>query len=55
VGVKTLVPRGLLRMASGRVTMVIHPPVSTEGRTANEAALLAEEIRSRVADGCART
>jgi 1-acyl-sn-glycerol-3-phosphate acyltransferase len=54
-GIKTLVPRGLLRMRSGRVTMVIHSPVSTEGRTANEAARLAEEIRTRVADGCART
>jgi 1-acyl-sn-glycerol-3-phosphate acyltransferase len=53
VGVKTLVPRGLLRMASGRVTMIIHSPVPTAGRMPEEAGLLAEEVRSRVAAGCA--
>ena len=55
VGVKALVPRGLLRMKSGRITMIIHSPVETEGRAPDAAAGLAEEVRSRVADGCART
>jgi 1-acyl-sn-glycerol-3-phosphate acyltransferase len=43
VGVKALVPGGLLRMRAGDVIMTIHPPVSTAGRSADD---VADEVRS---------
>jgi 1-acyl-sn-glycerol-3-phosphate acyltransferase len=50
-GVKRVVPRGLPTLRPGTVRMVIHPAVSTTGRTADAAASLAEEVRRVVAGG----
>jgi 1-acyl-sn-glycerol-3-phosphate acyltransferase len=54
VGVKDVVPRGLLRMKPGRVRLVLQAPVPTAGRPMDEASALAEEVRQHVAEGCAR-
>jgi 1-acyl-sn-glycerol-3-phosphate acyltransferase len=43
VGVKALVPGGLLRMRAGDVVMTLHPPVPTGGRSADD---VADEVRS---------
>ena len=51
LGVKRVVPRGISTLKPGRVRLVIHPPVSTEGRDADSAASLAEEVRRVVARG----
>jgi 1-acyl-sn-glycerol-3-phosphate acyltransferase len=53
-GVKRLAARGLLRLKPGTVRLTIHPPVSTAGRDARDAAALADEVHRVVADGCAR-
>ena len=52
-GVKRIAPRGLLRMKPGTVRLTIHPPVSTAGRDARDAAALADHVRRVVAEGCA--
>lgn len=54
VGIKRLAPGGLLRMKPGQVRMVIHQPVATVGRTPEEAATLAEEVRHVVAATCSQ-
>ncbi len=54
VGVKAVVPRGVLSVRAGVVRLVAHPPVATSGRGAEEAAVLAEEVRQTVARACAR-
>jgi 1-acyl-sn-glycerol-3-phosphate acyltransferase len=51
LGVKRVVPRGIATLTPGTVRLVIHPPVSTEGRDADSAASLAEEVRRVVAAG----
>jgi len=53
VGVKTLVPRGLVSLRPGAVLVRIHPPLRTEGRDAAEAETLAEQVRAVVAGGLA--
>jgi 1-acyl-sn-glycerol-3-phosphate acyltransferase len=50
-GVKRVVPRGISTLRPGRVRLVIHPAVPTEGRGADDAASLAEEVRRVVAAG----
>ncbi len=50
-GVKRVVPRGLMTLEPGTVRLVIHPVVSTAGRTAEAAAAIAEEVRLVVAGG----
>jgi 1-acyl-sn-glycerol-3-phosphate acyltransferase len=45
IGVKALVPCGLVRMRAGSVQMRIHPPVDTEGRTADD---VAAEVRAAI-------
>jgi 1-acyl-sn-glycerol-3-phosphate acyltransferase len=50
-GVKRVVPRGLRTLRPGTVRLVIHPAVSTTGRTTEAAASLAEEVRRVVAGG----
>ena len=52
-GVKAVIPRGILSLRPGLVRVVVHPPVPTTGRTAGDAAILAEEVRAVVASGCA--
>lgn len=52
VGVKAVAPRGVLTVRPGTVRIVVHPAVATTGRSADDAALLAEEIRTTVARGC---
>jgi len=52
-GVKRLAPRGLLRLRPGTVFLTIHPAVSTEGRDARDAGVLAAEVRRVVAGACA--
>jgi hypothetical protein len=51
--VKRVVPHGISTLKPGTVRLVIHPPVSTEGRGADSAASLAEEVRRVVASGVA--
>jgi 1-acyl-sn-glycerol-3-phosphate acyltransferase len=53
VGVKRVVPRGLMTLRPGTVEVRVHPPVAVTGRAASEAEALAEEIRKTVAAGCA--
>ena len=43
IGVKALVPRGLVRARPGNVTLRIHPPVMTAGRSAEA---VADEVRA---------
>jgi 1-acyl-sn-glycerol-3-phosphate acyltransferase len=52
VGVKSVVPRGVLTVRPGVVRMVVHPAVATAGRAPDAAVALAEEIRATVARGC---
>jgi 1-acyl-sn-glycerol-3-phosphate acyltransferase len=52
VGVKQ-VARGGLRIGAGRVRVVVHAPICTTGRDAEQAAELAEEVRKIVTLGCA--
>jgi 1-acyl-sn-glycerol-3-phosphate acyltransferase len=54
VGVKAVVPGGVLSVRAGVVRLVAHPPVATSGRSAEEADVLAEEVRQTVAGECAR-
>jgi len=49
VGVKQVVPFGILTLRPGRVVVRLHPPVPTAGR---DAEALAEEVRRIVARGC---
>ena len=51
-GVKDVVPRGLPSVHPGRVRVALHPVVPVEGRAADEAEALAEEVRTIVARGC---
>jgi 1-acyl-sn-glycerol-3-phosphate acyltransferase len=53
VGVKAVVPRGLPSVRPGLVRVALHPVVPVEGRSADEAEALAEEVRRVVARGCA--
>jgi 1-acyl-sn-glycerol-3-phosphate acyltransferase len=50
VGVKEIVPSGILTLRPGRVVMHLHPAVSTSGPA--DAETLAEEVRRIVARGC---
>lgn len=52
LGVKQVVPHGVLSVRAGVVRLRVHPAVSTAGRPADEAAQLAEEVRATVARGC---
>jgi 1-acyl-sn-glycerol-3-phosphate acyltransferase len=52
IGVK-LVARGGLDVHAGTVRLVVHPPIPTAGRTLDQAAVLAEEVRTIVTSGCA--
>jgi len=52
VGVKAVVPSGLLDVRPGSVLLRVHPPIPVSGRSAGEALALAEETRLVVAAGC---
>ncbi|MCG6920600.1 MAG: 1-acyl-sn-glycerol-3-phosphate acyltransferase [Acidobacteria bacterium] len=52
VGVKAIVPRGLLSLEPGTVDVRVHPPVPVEGRGPEEAEALAAEVRQIVSAGC---
>ncbi len=52
VGVKRLVPRGLLSLRSGTLAVRIHPAVATAGVDASTAETLAESVRAIVVRGC---
>jgi 1-acyl-sn-glycerol-3-phosphate acyltransferase len=52
VGVKAIVPRGLLSLEPGTVDVRVHPPVPVEGRGPEEAEALADEVRQIVSAGC---
>ncbi len=52
VGVKNVVPRGIFSVRKGRVRLVVHPAVATQGLSPDDAAVLAEEVRMIVAQGC---
>jgi hypothetical protein len=46
LGVKAIVPRGLVRLRPGRVVLRLHPAISTDGRTAQA---VADEVRAVIA------
>jgi 1-acyl-sn-glycerol-3-phosphate acyltransferase len=50
-GVKHVAPGGL-RVRGGRVDLLVHPPVATAGRDAEQAGALAEEVRRIVMAAC---
>jgi 1-acyl-sn-glycerol-3-phosphate acyltransferase len=52
VGVKPLVPRGLLSLRPGSVRMRLHPAIPVDGLSTDSAQGLAEEVRQVVAAGC---
>ena len=52
VGVKDVVPQGILTLRTGTVRLLIHPPVPTQGRDADAAHVFASEIQAIVARGC---
>jgi 1-acyl-sn-glycerol-3-phosphate acyltransferase len=52
VGVKALVPRGLISLRPGRVVLRVHAPLPVDGRTKDDAEALAEQTRQIVARGC---
>jgi len=52
VGVKSLIPSGILTLRPGRVVVRLHPAVSTSGRDPEYAEALAEAVRRIVARGC---
>lgn len=52
VGVKAVVPKGVLSVRPGVVRLVAHPSVATAGRSADRSDLLAEEVRKVVAGAC---
>jgi 1-acyl-sn-glycerol-3-phosphate acyltransferase len=53
VGVKSVVPHGILTLRTGTVRLRIHPPVATADRDAAAADVFAEEVRQIVRQGCA--
>ena len=52
VGVKRLVPRGLLSLRPGSVGLRIHPAIPVAGMSTDSALALAEQVRTVVAAGC---
>lgn len=52
IGVKQVAAGGL-RVSAGQVQIVVHAPIQTTGRDAEQAADLAEEVRRIVTTGCA--
>lgn len=52
VGVKALVPSGLLSLRPGRALLRVHTAIPVAGRSADDALALAEETRLVVAAGC---
>jgi 1-acyl-sn-glycerol-3-phosphate acyltransferase len=46
VGVKAIVPRGLVHLRPGRVVLRLHPAISTQGRTAQA---VADEVHAVIA------
>jgi 1-acyl-sn-glycerol-3-phosphate acyltransferase len=52
IGVKRVVPRGLLTLVPGSVRIRIHAPIPTAGRAVEQAAAFAEEVRQVVVRGC---
>lgn len=52
VGVRRVMPRGVLTLRPGRVAVRIHPAVATIGRDPAEAEAMAEEVRAIVVRGC---
>jgi hypothetical protein len=51
IGVK-VVARGGLDVHAGSVRLVVHAPIPTVGRDADQAGALAEEVRRIVTGGC---
>jgi 1-acyl-sn-glycerol-3-phosphate acyltransferase len=51
IGVK-VVARGGLDVHAGHVRLLVHPPIATAGREADQAGALADEVRAVVAGGC---
>lgn len=52
VGVKRVIPRGILTLRPGTVQVKIHPLIPTSGRVPEEAESLAGEVRAIVVRGC---
>jgi 1-acyl-sn-glycerol-3-phosphate acyltransferase len=51
-GVKRVAPAGLVRLRPGRVVVRLHPPISTEGLTVDEAGALGDRVQAVVAASC---
>jgi 1-acyl-sn-glycerol-3-phosphate acyltransferase len=52
VGVKDVIPSGLLTLRPGRVALRVHPPVPTAQFKPEDAEALADQVRRIVARGC---
>jgi 1-acyl-sn-glycerol-3-phosphate acyltransferase len=53
VGVRRLVGSGLKGFRPGTVRLAVHPPITTLGRSSEDAATLAEKARQVIEAGCA--
>jgi 1-acyl-sn-glycerol-3-phosphate acyltransferase len=53
IGVKRRIPRGALSLSKGTVRLEILPAVPVSGKSPEEAATLASEVRDKVARACA--
>ncbi len=54
VGTRDVLPADSLRIRPGRVRLVIHPPISTEGTTLSDLRRLSDQVRLQVASGLER-
>jgi 1-acyl-sn-glycerol-3-phosphate acyltransferase len=54
VGVKQRIPRGLMSLTPGAVTIRVHEPIGTAGHDPEKAAQLAESVRAIVSEGLSR-
>ncbi len=53
IGVRHVIPSGLLSLRSGRVGLRVHAAVPTDGCPESGAEILAAEVRRKVVEGCA--
>lgn len=54
VGTRDVLPAGSLRIRPGRVRLIIHPPISTEGLKLADLRRLSDQVRLQVASGLDR-
>ena len=54
VGTRDVLPADSLRIRPGRVRLIIHPPISTEGLKLTDLRRLSDQVRLQVASGLDR-